>query len=336
MALPAGAVGENHTFFFRRVTRVIDYWNTSTNATAARGTLPSPCWRWTGSGDRPCDEPYTPLSYAIAPWQYAHVRLDAMALYWSWSRADPFNPYVYTESVAQPYQFPDYSLVEVGRYAERTSYVGSDGSGYGIWFWTMPGSGVSVNIGRALRFDNKHDAIRWSRSVALGITLNCTTTSMASCLEHDDLLLCPAAKAAGFDSVLVRRYRIKLGHVSGLLSDMVELILCPAEEPPEQRTACPSMLTFQTASGGPCTCSQEAELLTCVESGDDGRLQLAHDYGTRPALLLAVFALVYLMLPLFIFYSGRWAFRGRWRRASYVVVSKPEANNLVDLSRLPR
>jgi hypothetical protein len=100
---PPCALPQNHTFLIRRVA-------------VNPQRLPSPCYRFTGSGDRPCDAPYTPLEYAFAPWSYT-VRPDAMLLYWSWSKIDVHNPLVYVDHKAQPMAFADHSWVEVTRYA---------------------------------------------------------------------------------------------------------------------------------------------------------------------------------------------------------------------------
>lgn len=273
-----GIVDENFTFYFRHVVRV-------RNTTV----LPSPCYRFTGSGDRPCEHTHTPLAYALAPWAYP-ARVNSMLLFWSWSLLDVSNPYVFVDMVPRPHVLRDHAWVEVVRYAERTSYVGSDGAGYGVWFFLVPGSGVMVNIGRAIRFDNKLQAIDWSVKTATNTTLACASTGMASCTTHDDTYFCAAARLKGYDSMLAWRDNAYPGspHYSGRRSDMVELIVCPAEEPPEQRTACPP-LAFRSAEGGRCTCSQDSEILTCIESGDFGRVPRADDYGTRPLMIGGIF-----------------------------------------------
>lgn len=250
---------------------------------------PSPCYRFTGSGDRPCDEPYTPMKYALAPWTYP-VRPDAMLLYWSWSRIDTHNPLVYVDLRAQPMAFPDGSWVEVARYAERTSYVGSDGGGYGVWYWLVPGSGVSVNIGRALRFKDKREAIHWANHHhPKNTTLKCMDFDNDSCDTHPDALFCAAARFHSYDSVIVRRDWIKFGHVSGSRSDVIELIVCPPTEPPEQILACPPSIEHRLAGGlARCTCNASAELLACEENGHTGSYPMVGDYGTRPIAVVGL------------------------------------------------
>ena len=167
----------------------------------------------------------------------------------------------------------------------------------------MPGSGVRVNIGKAIRFSNKIDAIDWSRAIAGREQVNCTSTGMASCTEHDDTYFCKAARMQGYESVLTKRYMKKLSHLSGLLSDMVELILCPREEPPEQTTACPQMLSYTASDGGPCTCNPRGDLLTCIESGDYGFMPLDTDYGTRPLTTVAIFAITNVGVALLLIFA---------------------------------
>lgn len=300
-----GIVEPNNVFKIRPVLRVLNY----SNAT----NLPAPCFRWTGSGDRPCELPNAPLHYGLVPWMWPRTSPIIFLRYWSWSLGDSSNPYVYSTSVPRAYTFRDHSWVEVARYAERTSYVGSDGAGYGIWYWVMPGSGVRVNIGRAVRFSNKIDAIDWSRAVAGGEQINCTSTGMASCTEHDDTYFCKAARMQGFNSVLTKRYMEKLSHLSGLRSDMIELIICPEAEPPEQTTACPAMLDYQTSSGGPCTCNPDGELLSCVESGDSGFMKLSDSYGVRPVTTLSIFAITNVGVGLVLVYTCVVVWMGRRR-----------------------
>jgi hypothetical protein len=289
-----GILSENHTFFFRHVVRVL---NTTTSS-----ALPSPCYRFTGSGDRPCDRDYTPLEIALVPWIYP-ARIDSMLFCWSWSLLDVSNPYVFVDSTPRPTVLRDHAWIEVARYAERTSYVGSDGGGYGLWFWVVPGSGVRVNIGRAVRFDNKFYAIDWGIKRAADVTLNCETSGMASCLEHADTYICAAARMESYDSVIIWRDPTYPGspHYSGLRSDVLELIVCPKDEPPEQTTACPTMLSFRNASGGPCTCNEDAELLTCIETGDFGRVSMANDYGTRPVVIIGAFVGVWTMIVVLLY-----------------------------------
>lgn len=300
---PPCALDEHYNFSVRRVTR-------NSSSFPSRG-----CFRFTGSGDRPCNQPYTPLSYAVIPWTFS-VRVDAMLLYWSWSLIDTQNPFVYMDEKARPMAFPDHSWVEVARYAERTSYVGSDGGGYGIWYWLLPGSGVSVNIGRALRFYDKREAIHWANfHHPQNATLNCMEFEHDSCDTHPDALFCAAARYHDFNSIIVRRDWIKFGHVSGSESDVIELILCPSVEPEEQTTACPAMIEHRTTGGRTgCTCNRSAELLSCVNSGHSGSFSMASDYGTRPAVIVSLAVLLYLLVPLGLCLGATVLFRRRRRR----------------------
>lgn len=241
------------------------------------------------------------MKYALAPWSYP-VRVDAMLLYWSWSQIDTQNPYIYVDQHSRPMAFPDHSWVEVARYAERTSYVGSDGGGYGIWYWLVPGTGVAVNIGRSVRFEEKKHAIHWANHHAPpNTTLSCLDFENDSCDTHDDSLLCAAARHFNFDSMIVRRKWIKMGHVSGSHSDILELILCPTVEPEEQTSACPPAIEHRLAGGlASCSCNRSAELLACKELNDTGSFMLAGDYGTRPASIVGTAAATFLGVPLAI------------------------------------
>ena len=219
-------------------------------------------------------------------------------MFWSWSLLDTHNPYVYVDAAPRPFVFKDHSLVEVARFAQRTSYVGSDGNGYGIWFWVTPGSGIAVNIGKCLRFEDKNSAVEWSQNVAAGTELACASTGLKSCTVAKDTLFCAAARKQGYDSILSWRDRTYYGspHVSGRRSDIVELILCPKEEPPELKTVCPDevqYVQYSTGTGQKCTCNAKAEIATCLESGDDGRVPLADDYGTRFVAVVSVAGVVY-------------------------------------------
>ena len=120
------AIGPQHKFYIRPVIRVLNY----SNAT----DLPTPCFRWTGSGDRPCELPKAPLYYGLAPWLWPRTSPIIFLRYWSWSLGDPYNPYVYKQTTPLAFTFGDNAWVEVARYAQHTSYVGSDGAGYGKRF----------------------------------------------------------------------------------------------------------------------------------------------------------------------------------------------------------
>lgn len=291
-------------YAFRRVRR-------RANASAP---LPADCFRFTGSGDRPCAAASTPMSYALTPWNWASTSKIAIVSHWSWSKTDAFNPYIYMDATPMPYDFADGALVEVIRYAERTSYVGGDGNGYGAWYWVAPGSGVAVNIGKAIRFEYKHDAIEWSVGVAFGERVACEEAG-DKCTEHDDILFCAAARSQGYDSILTRRMPEKLVHVSGRVSDMVELIVCPIEMLPAQHSACVDDVTmsrFESAGFDACTCNPEAEVATCTESGDLGRVSMTSDYGTTHALTIIGLAVgIYLIVPLLLLGVCWWRRRGR-------------------------
>lgn len=286
--LPNFALTENHTFSFRLVAR-------------SPRPLPSPCFRFTGSGDRPCNTPQTPMNYAVTPWTYP-VSMQSMLFYWSWSKIDASNPLVYTDLHLHPMAFTDHSWVEVVRYAERTTYVGSDGGGYGVWYWLLPGGGVSVNIGRSLRFNDKRKAIRWANTHhPQNTTLKCMEFEHDSCDTHTDALFCAAARFHAYNSIIVRRDWVKYSHVSGSQSDVIELILCPTTEPAEQVLACPPSIEHRLADGQTrCTCNATGELLACKENGHTGSFKLAEDYGTRPVAIIGASFAVFIGIPLLI------------------------------------
>lgn len=277
-------------------------------------SLPSPCYRFTGAGDRPCEQRRTPLSYGLWPFS-AKARLDAMLMYWSWSKIDVENPIVYADAAPRPIALLDHSWVEVARYAERTSYVGSDGGGYGLWYWVTPGSNLSVNVGAAVRFENKHQAIKWANwNAGSNVSLDCLDFSEhESCADHDDTLFCAAVRARGLDSMMVKRKRIKFGHVSGRHSDVIELIYCPPEEPPEQTSCCPSMVELRLADGKTaCTCNASGAVSNCLETGFDGAVAMADDYGNRPAQIISLWAVLFVVLPALVLMAlCHWILRGR-------------------------
>tara|TARA_B100001173_G_scaffold216586_1_gene187111 strand:- start:1577 stop:2641 length:1065 start_codon:yes stop_codon:yes gene_type:complete len=255
--------------------------------------LPNPCWRFTGSGDRPCDEPLSPLYYWLTLWKYPHVSTRMIYDYWAWSLVDWASPLVYVDSVPQPIELRDGAWVEVMRFAERVTYVGSDGLDYGVWFWVTPGSGVSINIGHAIRFDDKKTATKWAwRNHPSNTSLPCLTEAEHdNCNTHDDLWFAAAARAAGYDSMLVRRKLIKFGHVSGRPSDVIELILAPPHPVPEQASACPAPVEFRRANGSaPCTCNRSAEMLACYEFGGAtaGSVTPRPGFGRRQIAITAV------------------------------------------------
>lgn len=243
--------------------------------------LPKPCWRFTGSGDRPCDAPQSPLDYWLQPWKYHHVSIRVFYDYWAWSLVDWASPLVYVDSAPREFEFRDGAWVEVMRFAERVTYVGSDGLNYGVWFWVTPGSDVSINIGRAVRFDDKKTATEWAaKHRPPNTTLDCLTQAEHdNCDTHDDAWFAAAARAQGYDSMLVRRKLIKFGHVSGRPSDVIELILAPPHPLPEQTSACPAAIEFRRANGsGTCTCNGTAEMLACHETAGSG----AGSFEPRP------------------------------------------------------
>ena len=155
-------------------------------------------------------------------------------------------------------------------------------------------------MGRALRFLNKNEAIHWANTHhPTGTTLDCMQFDRDSCDTHPDALFCAAARHNEFDSIIVRRDLIKFGHVSGSHSDVIELILCPTVEAPEQLLACPPSVEHRLAGGlSSCTCNATGELLARKENGHAGSYAMAGDYGTRPVAVIGLASAVFIGGPL--------------------------------------
>lgn len=272
------AVDVNHTFHIKRVSRT--------------RTMILPCYRFTGHGDRPCDETDVPFWYGLWPrWFY-------WLTHWSWSRVDAHNPVVYADTAAVPVRLLDDAWVEVLRYSSHVHEFGTDGGDYGVWHYFAKGSGVSVNLGKSVRFDDKSKAIEWSRPHAVPCD-GCAA----------DSFLCAAARAHGYDSVIARRdFRAK--HTSGTDHDLIEIILC--HHGGTQEVACARGIEYRLGDGiHECTCNASRELLGCIENNTSNTFSLV-SYGKHPEYMLLFVSMVLVMLGV----GARvlWARRKRLRK----------------------
>lgn len=259
------AVSANHTFHIKRVSRT---------------QRPSPCYRFTGFGDRPCDQKEAPLLYGWWPAWFWWLR------HWNWSRVDSHNLVVYTDAAAVPVTISDFSWVEVLRYAPHVHQRGTDGGGYGIWHFLAVGSGVSVNVGRAIRFDDKHRAARWSESFGDNVEEMQCASLASSCTFAKDALLCAAARRNGFDSVITRDTGSQ--HTSPAFHEIIEIVVCPHGETREQPSACADTVEYRLGDGiRNCTCGTSQEMLGCVENGTNTTPSLV-SYGSHPEYVLQI------------------------------------------------
>ena len=143
-----------------------------------------------------------------------------------------------------------------------------------------------------------------------------------SCDTHPDALFCAAARHNEFDSIIVRRDLIKFGHVSGSHSDVIELILCPTVEAPEQLLACPPSVEHRLAGGlSSCTCNATGELLARKENGHAGSYAMVGDYGTRPVAVIGLASAVFISGPLAVGVGVL----ALWRRVRGRTVARPAA-----------
>lgn len=265
------AVDANHTFHVKHVSRTI-------------GSNRS-CYRFTGFGDRPCEQEDVPVWYGLLPswfWWLFH---------WNWSRVDAHNPLVYTDAIV-PVQLLDFSWVEVVRYSSHVTGVGTDGGNYGVWHFLAIGSGVSVNIGRAIRFDNKHKARLWSQLDSTAGTLPCQEFAH-SCADYKDVYFCVAARKNGYDSVITRD--LSSMHTSLTDHQIIEVVICLRDDTREQEYACADSVEYRLGDGiHECTCNSSREILGCVENNTNMTMSLV-SYGTHPLYLLQ-FCILFCML----------------------------------------
>lgn len=275
-----------------------------------------PCYAFTGDGDRPCHVGYPSLSYALlSPYKYTVYDAVWWSTKWSWSKVDVEAPYVYVTRASTPTHFLDDTWVEVARYAEHTSHVGSDGGGYGVWHYILPGTSQTVNIGKSIRFLSKSAALEWAKKhYPRDTKMACMEFGHDSCNVHDDRTLCPAARAQNLNSVIVRKIDSTHCHVSGSTSDILELILCPAVDLPELLTACPPQVEYRLADRRrACTCNSTGEVLACYENGDTGSYAMTTDYGTRVVLMVAIECFA-LLLPFVLLMGAATVARRALRR----------------------
>ena len=149
--------------------------------------------------------------------------------------------------------------------------------GYGCWFYfaqpqlqsyafgmVFPvnrSSGISVNVGRSLRASSRAD-------VSAHLGLPCANPPMCDApYTVQDKLWCERAVELGYDSIQVARPHKQcekcVGTAPGYYSYQ-ELTLCTGKcMSEEQADACASGVEMRTASGAPCSCSNEAHSLNC-------------------------------------------------------------------------
>eukprot|EP00547_Thalassionema_nitzschioides_P010657 CAMPEP_0194257592 /NCGR_PEP_ID=MMETSP0158-20130606/39415_1 /TAXON_ID=33649 /ORGANISM="Thalassionema nitzschioides, Strain L26-B" /LENGTH=217 /DNA_ID=CAMNT_0038996693 /DNA_START=39 /DNA_END=689 /DNA_ORIENTATION=+ len=107
------------------------------------------CYYFTGLGDRPCVCPTSNPDDTPPPKT------------WGIPASSEVNVFYYQNDI--PFDLDiveDHSWVEVMRWKEwagKDRQGDGDGGRYGTWFFAMPGSGISVNIGKAIRFSNRKE-----------------------------------------------------------------------------------------------------------------------------------------------------------------------------------
>ena len=200
------------------------------------------CYYFTGLGDRPCV--CLPVSM---------VKPKA----WAKPASSEVNVFIYQNDVpfGGVHSIADHSWIEVMRWK---NFVGPNGDGgqYGTWFYAMPGSGIHVNIGNALRFSNRTEA---------EIRLKPDGPRIKGALgAPDDWYYCIAAHRLGYDTVMIDSDDSSyVKHSSGLKRGQVELTVC-GDTLNNTNTLCPSF-EVRTADNQACNCDEAQSYLTCKE-----------------------------------------------------------------------
>ena len=198
------------------------------------------CYYFTGSGDRPCTNGTTAVTT------------------WALPASSEVNVFFYQNDIPFDgiHSIPDYSWVEVMRWKHFIGPHEITGSAYGTWFFGMPGSGIFVNVGKALRLSNRDEAKARLRSTALEVHKFDARRDG----HPDDWFYCIGASKLGFDSVWVETDDAwYTNHSSLLRRGQTELVLCGMNG---TSTLCPSY-PLQQRDNQPCSCNEMEPYLTC-------------------------------------------------------------------------
>ena len=139
---------------------------------------------------------------------------------------------------------------------------------YGCWFFLAPGSGIFVNTGRTVFFENRDDASQF-----FGVASD--KAQRDGNAAADDTGWCSEAVRRGIDSIQVNVHSY-LKPDSGLDRGLVELVVCNERCATEELCgACPPLeLRTGAAAGTPCSeCDERGGMLNCgrlVPSTCDG------------------------------------------------------------------
>lgn len=142
---------------------------------------------------------------------------------------------------------------------------------YGCWFFVAPGSGVFVNTGRTLFFENRRDASHF-----FGVASDKAERHRNQ--AADDTGWCSEALRRGIDSIQVNVHSYILPD-SGQDRDLIELVVCNGRCATEELCGiCPPLeLRTGPAANSSCdTCDERGGMLNC------GRLVPSTCDGSNP------------------------------------------------------
>lgn len=202
------------------------------------------CYYFTGRGDRPC------------------VKGTTAVRAWAIPASSEVNVFFYQNDIpfGGIHSVPDYSWVEVMRWKNFTGPHEKPGSVYGTWFFGMPGSGVFVNVGRALRFSNRTEAGARLKSAAQEAGFR-DKRQAENVGASDDWFYCIGARKLGFDSVWFEvddAWYVK--HSSSLRRGQTELVFCGMNGTATLCTSYP----LRQRDNQPCSCNETEPYLTCI------------------------------------------------------------------------
>ena len=244
----------------------------------------SQCFVMGGIGDRKCQKLPQDLSFVAAP-----------ALRSDWPGLLVYNPaFTAHRNGSARAAFADHSWVEVTRFASDCSpaYNVHNGDGLmplhwrsnvrrhnGCWFYVAGGTGVFVNVGRALRTTRR------------GMDATATTIAKRYNMTYfgagDDPLWCGLASRAGYDSIVLdvshdrtaatRGAKQYINNQSPNSRAQMELVICNGGCATRHvRSACPPIeLRTGFRAERPCQCDHHLGLVNCRGGGATPRLRLA-------------------------------------------------------------
>ena len=149
-----------------------------------------------------------------------------------------------------------------------------DGGRYGTWFFAMPGSGIFVNIGKAIRFSNRKKANilkpekRDRRKGAKKLSTAKHRERLGGTLgTPKDWFYCIGARQLGYDTVIVSTDDAwYLKHHSGIKRNQLEVTICGDMN--NTNTLCPTSFELRTNMvhgnySERCICDEAQPYLTC-------------------------------------------------------------------------